>query len=154
MSAASGHVSGPEPARPGACESSSRKIIVFDGVCVLCSRWVKFVLQHDRPAEFTFAAMQSHSGQALLAQHGLEPNDPSSFLLLDQGTAYVDSDAVLRVLKHFSWPWRALATCGRLVPKRWRDAAYRCTAHNRYRWFGRFDTCSLPSSQTRHRFLT
>ena len=129
------------------------KVIVFDGVCVLCNRWVAFVLAHDRQQEFEMAAMQTAAGRALLQQHGLNPESPASFLLLDGPVAYTDSAAIVHLLSHFSWPWRTLAALLNLVPRLLRDAGYRTIARNRYRWFGRFDTCAVPDPAQAHRFL-
>ena len=127
-------------------------VLVFDGVCVLCSRWVRFVLRHDRGQRVRFAAMQSVSGRALLSAHGLDPDDPTSFLLLQGGRAYQQTDAILRLLAGFGGAWRATAAL-RLLPAALRDALYRTVARNRYRWFGRNDTCLVPSADVRERFL-
>lgn len=127
-------------------------VLVFDGVCVLCSRWVRFVLRHDRRQQVRFAAMQSGSGRALLAAHGLDPDDPTSFLLLQDGRAYQQTDAILRLLAGFGGAWRAVGLA-RVMPAALRDALYRTIARNRYRWFGRNDTCMLPPEHARDRFL-
>src|SRR5687768_11651322 len=77
------------------------RVLVFDGVCVLCSHWVGFVLAHDRHRLYKFAAMQTATGRELLRSHGLDPNDPQSFLLLEGGRGYMDTDALIRVLRSF-----------------------------------------------------
>lgn len=126
--------------------------IVFDGVCVLCNGWVRFLLKHDKRGRFQFASMQSDAGRALLAQHGLDPENPDSFLLLEDGKAYTDTTAIVRVLTSLGGIWRA----GRLVmllPRALRDGAYRTIARNRYRLFGKHAVCSVPDPATRHRFL-
>jgi predicted DCC family thiol-disulfide oxidoreductase YuxK len=127
-------------------------ILVYDGVCLLCSRWVRFVLARDRTARYRFASMQSAHGRALLREHGLDPDDPNSLLLLERGRASTDSDAILRVLDGFGGAWRAMRLL-RLVPRRLRDPAYRWLARHRYRWFGRSDTCWLPAPEHAARFL-
>lgn len=127
-------------------------VIVFDGVCALCSRWVRFLLRFDREARYRFAAMQGEHGSALLRAHGLDPQDPLSFLLLDAQGAWTDTDAILRVLTGLGGAWR-LAGVLQAVPRRWRDGAYRVLARNRYRWFGRHDACLLPDPQQAERFL-
>src|SRR5690348_4771358 len=76
-------------------------VLVFDGACVLCSRWVHFVLRHDRDARIRLAPMQSQAGRELLAKHGLDPDDPLSLLYVVDGHGYQDSDAILRVLASF-----------------------------------------------------
>lgn len=91
-------------------------------------------------------------GSALLRAHGLDPQDPASFLLLDAQGAWTDTDAILRVLAGLGGAWR-LSGVMRMVPRRWRDAAYRALARNRYRWFGRHDACHLPAPEQAARFL-
>ncbi len=135
----------PEPAAGDA-------IVVFDGVCALCSGWVGFLLRHDRARLFRFAAMQGDAGRQLLARHGLDPDDPMSFLLLDASGARTDSDAIIAVLDRLGGAWRA-ARVLRWVPRRLRDPLYRRLARNRYRWFGRRETCYLPPAAERDRFL-
>ena len=135
----------PEPAAGDA-------IVVFDGVCALCSGWVGFLLRRDRARLFRFAAMQDNAGRQLLARHGLDPDDPMSFLLLDASGARTDSDAIIAVLERLGGGWRA-ARLLRLLPRRLRDPLYRRLARNRYRWFGRRETCYLPPAAERDRFL-
>ena len=132
-------------------------VIVFDGVCVLCNGWVGFLLRHDRAGRYRYAAMQSDSGRALLEMHGLDPDDPASFLLVEHDVdesarIATDSDAIRRVLVGLGGGWR-MANLLALVPRRVRDPAYRWLARNRYRWFGRHDACTLPAPEHRHRFL-
>lgn len=127
-------------------------VIVFDGVCALCSRWVRFLLRFDRRGRYRFAAMQGTHGRGLLQQHGLDPDDPLSFLLLEDGQAWTDTDAILRVLGGLGGVWR-ITTLLRAVPRAWRDVAYRALARNRYRWFGRHDHCYLPAPGQAARFL-
>lgn len=127
-------------------------VIVFDGVCVLCSGWIGFLLRHDREQRYRFAAMQTAAGRALLQVHGLDADDPMSFLLLDEEGARTDSDAVIAVLTGLGGLWRA--ACGfRLLPRALRDPAYRWLARNRYRWFGKKEACYLPTAEHRDRFL-
>ena len=127
-------------------------IVVFDGVCALCSGWVDFLLRHDHRRQFRFAAMQGESGRRLLAGHGLDPDDPLSFLLLDADGARTDSDAIVAVLVRLGGAWR-VAGALRVLPRRVRDALYRRLARNRYRWFGKKDACYLPPAAERNRFL-
>lgn len=128
-------------------------IIVFDGVCVLCNGWVRFLLRHDREARFRFAAMQTDAGRALLARHGLDPDDPSSFLLIDDGTAWTDTDAIARVLATLGSPWTIAAALLRVTPRGLRDRAYRFVARHRYRLFGRHTACALPPEDAAARFM-
>jgi predicted DCC family thiol-disulfide oxidoreductase YuxK len=125
-------------------------IIVFDGVCVLCNGWVRFLLKRDQ-GRYRFASMQSDAGRALLASHGLDPEDPASFLLVEASHAWTDSDAIRRVLTGLGGPWR-IAVLIALVPRFLRDPLYRMVARNRYRWFGT-TSCTVPTEVQRNRFL-
>lgn len=131
---------------------SVESIIVFDGVCNLCNGWVRFLLRHDHRQQFRFASMQGEAGRRLLGQHGLDPDDPNSFLLFDAGQAFTDSAAMLRVLWRLGGLWRFSGVL-RIVPRPIRDALYRALARNRYRLFGRRQVCMLPDPKHSHRFL-
>ena len=126
-------------------------VIVFDGVCVLCNGWVRFLLKHDRVGRYRFAAMQADAGRALLARHGLDPDDPASFLLVDGTQAWTDSDAIQRVLTGLGGAWR-LAGMIAWVPRFVRDPLYRWIARHRYRLFGTTE-CRVPTDEERARFL-
>lgn len=136
---------------------SGGAVIVFDGVCVVCNGWVRFLLRHDRAGRYRFAAMQAETGRSLLATHGLDPDDPVSFLLVehDRGATprvSTDTDAIRRVLAGLGGGWR-LAHALAALPRPLRDSGYRWLARNRYRLFGRHDACLLPAAEHRHRFL-
>lgn len=128
-------------------------IIVFDGGCVLCSRWVDFVLRHDRAGRYRLAAMQGAHGRALLQAHGLSADDPASFLLVQDGRGHTDTDAIARVLHGLGGRWRVAAALLRATPRFCRDPAYRWIARHRYRLFGRRASCRLPESGQAWRFL-
>lgn len=125
-------------------------VIVFDGICVLCNGWVRFLLKRDG-GRYRFAAMQSVAGHGLLAAHGLDPEDPASFLLVDAGRAWTDSEAIARVLAGLGGGWR-LAGMIAWIPRAIRDPPYRLIARNRYRWF-RTTACTVPCESQRRRFL-
>ncbi|MDH5833059.1 thiol-disulfide oxidoreductase DCC family protein [Luteimonas kalidii] len=148
---------GPDPrgtgeASPASAGAADGGIIVFDGVCALCNGWVDFLLARDRRQRYRFAAMQSPAGRRLLAAHGLDPDDPASFLLLDAQGAHTDTDAIARVLSGLGAPWR-VAAMGRLLPRPLRDRLYRSVARHRYRLFGRRTACRVPDAAHRHRFI-
>ncbi|HDS1838399.1 TPA: thiol-disulfide oxidoreductase DCC family protein [Stenotrophomonas maltophilia] len=138
--------------RSDSAAEAGSAVIVFDGVCALCNRWVRFLLRFDRKGRYRFAAMQGAQGSAMLRAHGLDSQDPTSFLLLDEQGAWTDTDAILRVLAGLGGAWR-LTGALRVLPRSWRDAAYRALARNRYRWFGRHDACYLPAPEQAARFL-
>jgi predicted DCC family thiol-disulfide oxidoreductase YuxK len=127
-------------------------IILYDGVCVLCSRVVGFVIRHDSAARFRFASVQSEPGRRLLARLGLPLAGRDSFVLVEDGAAYLKPTAFLRIVSRHSGPWPGLAL-GRLLPVALRDWLYDRIARNRYRLFGRRETCMVPTPEVRARFL-
>jgi predicted DCC family thiol-disulfide oxidoreductase YuxK len=131
-------------------------VILFDGVCNLCNGFVQFVIRHDAAGRYRFAALQSETGRALLAAHGVAPAalaaEPDSVVLLSGGHLYSHSGAVLRIARGLGGPWR-VAALGQVLPRTWRDAAYRFVARHRYRWFGREESCWLPTPALKARFL-
>lgn len=126
--------------------------IVFDAQCLLCSANAQFVLKHDRHGRFRLASMQGEVGAALYRRFGMDPTDPETMLLVEGDRVRRDSDAVLAIYSGLGWPWRAMAVF-RLVPPALRDAAYRLVARNRYRLFGRSETCWLPHPDQAERIL-
>jgi len=127
-------------------------VIVFDGVCKLCNRCVRFVIERDPDARFRFAALQSAGGVRLLRQHGFDPRNVHTFVLLKGGRIYVRSAAALEIARQLRGPARLLALL-RIVPRRLRDRLYDVVARNRYRWFGKLDACVAPAPEVKARFL-
>ena len=137
-------------------------IILFDGVCNLCSASVQFVLKRDSKALFQFCSLQSDTGKHLLKQYGLqnyeldEPgsqkNGSASMILLEKKKALTQSSAALTVAKHLDWPWPLLYGFI-ILPRFLRDAAYNFIGTRRYRWFGEKECCWIPPQPVQHRFL-
>ena len=128
-------------------------IVLFDGVCNLCNGSVQFLIKRDREAYFRFASLQSETGQKLQAELGMDPQALDSVILVEGGRWYKESDAALRIARNLPGAWKLL-TAFRVIPRPLRDAAYRLIARNRYRWFGKSETCWLPTPELRGRFLT
>lgn len=126
-------------------------IWLYDGVCVLCSGGVHYTLRHERDHAIRFVAIQSHEGRALAQAHGIDPDDPESFLFIEDGKALAKSDGVLALLAHLRGPARLLLA-GAVLPKAIRDWLYDRVARNRYRLFGRKTACEMPDPAQRHRF--
>ena len=124
--------------------TDNRPIILFDALCVLCSANAQFVLRHDRRRLFRLASLQSEAGRALCRAHGVDPDDPSTMIVVDGDRVWRESDAVLAILSGLGPPWSAAASLG-LLPRRRRNPVYRCVARNRYWLFGKRDTCWLPA---------
>ena len=126
--------------------------LYFDGQCALCCAAVRFLIRHDRDRKLRYGSLQGQSGRQLLEARGLEPIPGSSLLLLDGGRLYSASDAVLRVCRFLDGAW-PLAQGLRWIPRPLRDGIYRLVAHNRYRWFGRLESCWLPDPALEELFL-
>ena len=127
-------------------------VIVFDGVCNLCNRWVQFLLPRDRFGVFQFAHCQSEYGKAVLNRLGEKPDDPSTVVLIDGDKVYVRSTAVLRALAALDGLWRGVLLL-LIIPRPLRDTVYTFIARRRYHWFGRTETCALPEPGWQDRFL-
>ena len=127
-------------------------IILFDAVCVLCSANAQFVLRHDKVGRFWLASMQGERGAAICRKHGMDPQSPSSLLLVEGDRVRRDSDAVLSIYEGLGYPWRLLGIL-RLVPPMLRDPVYRWVARNRYRLFGKRTACWIAPAEYRGRLL-
>jgi predicted DCC family thiol-disulfide oxidoreductase YuxK len=122
----------------------TQAVVLIDGVCVLCSRWYRFVSARDQAHRFRFVAIQEPEGRVIAERHGIDPENPMTFILLEGDAAFVRSEAGLRILGQLpGWRWTCLL---RVIPSTVRDRLYDLVARNRYRWFGRLDVCILPTS--------
>ena len=135
----------------------SKAIFLYDGVCGLCNRGVQFILRHDRKGDFRFASLQSEFAQRALARHRLNAADLDTVYVVVNGdgdeTILARSDAVLFVMREIGGIWRAGAALLGWLPRRLRDWGYAVVARNRYRAFGRYERCPVPSEDVRARFL-
>jgi predicted DCC family thiol-disulfide oxidoreductase YuxK len=129
-------------------------LVLFDGVCNLCSRSVNFIIDRDPRGTFRFALLQSDAARRALAGFGRTGpgGDPDSIVVIDRARLYERSSAVLQIARRMRGAW-PLLTVVWLVPRPLRDAVYRWGAARRYRWFGRSDTCRVPTQELRGRFL-
>jgi predicted DCC family thiol-disulfide oxidoreductase YuxK len=134
-------------------------VVLFDGTCNFCDRSVQFVIDHERDHELKFAALQSDEAKALLAKAlgdedraAAVARDLDSVVVVDGDRIYTHSSAAMRIARHLRWPWRWSRSFA-IVPRFVRDAVYRWFARNRYRWFGKTETCRVPTPELRARFL-
>ena len=135
--------------------TQSSTIILFDGVCNLCSGVVRFVIARDPHARFRFAALQSDAARRICAEVGATPPaavDPDTIIVIADGRALERSDAALAIASRLPFPWPMFGVF-RILPRVLRDWLYRFVAKNRYRWFGKSDTCMMPTPELRARFL-
>jgi predicted DCC family thiol-disulfide oxidoreductase YuxK len=139
-------VSGPNP------------IILYDGVCGLCNRLIQFVLKHDSQDRFRFASLQSDFAGRVLRGHGAAPDDlDTMYVVIDRGLRgeriTSRSDAAITVLRELGGGWTALGVALRLFPSWLRTWGYNLVARNRYRIFGKYDSCPIPPEKNRRKFL-
>jgi predicted DCC family thiol-disulfide oxidoreductase YuxK len=134
----------PDPANP---------VLLYDGVCGLCNRLVRFVLKRDRHAHFCFASLQSHHAARILEPHGLHPHDLNTLYVLADERLSTRADAVIFILRELGGLWRVAAAAFSIFPKPIRDWGYNVAARHRYRVFGKYESCPLPERKYQDRFL-
>lgn len=128
------------------------RIVLFDAECVLCSANASFILSHDKHQKFYLASMQGDVGAHLFRRHGIDPDDPTTILVIDGAKVRKDSDAVLSIYEGLGFPWYVVAIF-RIIPAVLRDPVYRLIARNRYRIFGKRKTCWIAPEHLRSRML-
>jgi predicted DCC family thiol-disulfide oxidoreductase YuxK len=138
-------------------ETKPNPIILYDGVCGLCNRLVQFVLKRDKRDYFRFASLQSDWSISLLQRYNLDPHDLDTVYIViahDQPGEQLlaRSDAILFLLRHLGGIWK-VAAVGKVLPRALRDVIYKLVARNRYRVFGKYESCMLPAPQHRAKFL-
>ena len=130
----------------------TQAVVLFDGVCNLCNHSVQFIIRRDKKDRFRFAPLQGKTGQQLLSRHGLPADSFNSFILAEGDKIYTHSTGALRMLKGLGFPW-SMAYAFILVPRFIRDGVYAAVARNRYRWFGRQESCMIPTPALKNKFL-
>jgi len=133
-------------------DAAAHPVIVFDAECVLCSANAQFVLRYDRKGLFRLASMQGEAGAAFYRRFGIDPVAPETLIVVAGDTALRDSAAVFAIWSGLGWPWRAL-TILRAIPRPIRDGMYRFIARNRYRLFGKRQSCWVPNADYADRIL-
>ena len=124
------------------------QIIIFDGYCNLCNGVVDFLINRDAKRRFVYVANQSEAGQFLLSSLGENPEEVETFFLYTKGGLYKRSTAALHVARGLGFPWN-MGLIGWIMPRFLRDAVYNWVARNRYRWFGKKDSCRMPTEEER-----
>lgn len=127
-------------------------IVLFDGVCNFCNASINFIIRRDRGGYFKFAPLQSETGERLIDEHNIDTVETDSIILVEGGRVFTHSDAALRIARRLDrmWSW---AYAFIVVPRALRDLVYKLIARNRYRIFGRRDSCMIPTPEVRARFL-
>lgn len=128
-------------------------IILFDGVCNLCSSSIQFIIKRDKKQYFRFASLQSETAKEIFKSIDIPLKSMESIVLIENKTVYVQSMAALRIAKKLGGLWPLVYYIGRMLPHSLRDTIYNWVARNRYKWFGKKDSCMLPAPGIQHRFL-
>ncbi|PKG25640.1 thiol-disulfide oxidoreductase DCC family protein [Niallia nealsonii] len=128
-----------------------KAIILFDGVCNLCNQSVQFIIKRDPKGYFTFTSIQGETGQKLLQKYQIS-NNLDSLLLIEDNNYYTKSAAALQICKHLNGFWKYLIIF-KIVPPFIRNSVYDIVAKNRYKWFGKRDSCMLPTPENKNRFI-
>ena len=131
---------------------TTQDVLLFDGVCNLCNSSVNFIIDHDPKGQFKFAALQSDFGQERLKELGFNQEEFDSLVLLSEGKVYRKSTAALRIAKKLNGLWPLLYIFI-IIPPFIRHAVYDLIGKNRYRWWGKRDSCRMPTPELRQRFV-
>jgi predicted DCC family thiol-disulfide oxidoreductase YuxK len=138
-------------------DSDVRPVVLYDGVCALCNRLVRFVIRRDRRDYFRFSAIQSDFSQSLLRRRGVDPHLLDTVYLVTGRFPHEHllsrSEAVAEILKELGGIWKISGVLFSYLPKMLRDRIYRMVASSRYRVFGKFQACPVPDATHRHKFL-
>jgi len=133
-------------------KSKDHKIILFDGVCNLCNGAVTYIIKRDKKNLFKFAALQSEIGRELTSKFNIDTSKVDSIILIDGEKHYEKSSAALRIAKYLSGAYPLLFGF-MVVPKFIRNAVYDYIARNRYKWFGKKESCMIPTAKLKDKFL-
>ena len=133
--------------------TTSPPVVLFDGVCKLCNGSVNFVLRRDRAGRLKLAPLQSDYGRKVLEEHGKISDSMDSIMFLEADQLTTKSTAIIRISKYLGGAW-PLCMIALVIPRFIRDFVYDVVAKNRYRWFGKYDTCRLPDPEFEDRFYT
>ena len=131
----------------------NKQLILYDGVCNFCDNTVQKIIKADSQNLFVFASIQSNIGQDVLKHIGINPNVDSIVLYQPNLAYFVESDAVIEIAKQLGGIYQFIQL-GQIFPKSLRDALYRYFAKNRYKWYGKKEECSIPSSEIKSKFLS
>jgi predicted DCC family thiol-disulfide oxidoreductase YuxK len=131
---------------------NSYSILIFDGECNLCNNWVKLVLRFDKKQRFKFCSLQSEQGRKLIGDQISLETLPQTVVLIENEKLYTHSTAALRVVQQLAFPVSMLVVF-KIIPVKVRDVVYNWIARNRYKWFGKQQSCRIPEPEIMHRFL-
>lgn len=131
---------------------SPNNIILFDGVCNFCNSSVNKIIKHDKKNRFKFAALQSEIGKKLLEKHSIDSTKTDSIILIENDVAFIKSAAILKISKHLNGMY-PLAYGFIIIPSFLRNFVYDFIARNRYKWWGKKDSCMIPTAEVKSKFI-
>jgi predicted DCC family thiol-disulfide oxidoreductase YuxK len=134
-------------------EEENSSIVLFDGVCNFCNSSVNFIIRHDKKKRYKFAALQSDIGRVLSEKNAIDQSKIDSIILVENGKVFIKSSAILRISQHLNYLY-PLFFGFVIIPKFIRDRVYDFIAKNRYKWFGKKETCMIPSPEIKSRFIS
>lgn len=129
----------------------NQPVVIFDGVCSLCNTTVDVLIRHDKTGTLLFGSFQDETPKAMLESFGVV-HEPTTVYLIEGGALYTESDAIIRLAKYVSFPY-SLIWLSIIFPRPIRDWVYQWVARNRYRIFGKRDTCRVPTEEEKKRFI-
>lgn len=127
-------------------------LILFDGVCNFCNYWVTFAIKRDRKNKLKFTPLQGETAKQLLPQYHINPTSLSSVIFINNGKVYTQSSAAIQICKELDGGWKLFFGLI-IIPKFFRDFLYNIIARNRYKWFGKKESCMIPTPELKERFL-
>ena len=128
------------------------RLVLFDGVCNFCNFWIQFALKHDKKGKLKFGSLQGTTAQQILPQYNIDPAVITSVIFIENCIAYRESTAALKVCKHLDGGWKLLYVFI-VIPAFLRDGIYNWIGKNRYKWFGKQESCMLPTAEQQARFV-
>lgn len=131
---------------------STQRLVLFDGVCNFCNFWIQFALKRDQKRRLKFTSLQGETAHQLLPRYHIDPTVLTSVIFIDDGKVYRESSAALRVCRYLDGGWKLLYGL-MIIPVFIRDGIYKWIGRNRYKWFGKTETCMLPTPEQRERFV-
>ncbi len=133
-------------------QNISNPIVLFDGVCNLCSTSVQFLLAFNKKENLHFASLQSNFAKELLLDQNIPNSELNTIIFIENKQVYTKSTAAFEITKHLTYPWRAMYYF-KYIPKSITDWIYNLISKNRYNWFGKKNNCLLPKPEWKHRFF-
>ncbi|TWI84861.1 putative DCC family thiol-disulfide oxidoreductase YuxK [Lacibacter cauensis] len=128
------------------------RLVLFDGVCNFCNFWIQFALKRDKKGKLKFGSLQGTTAQEILPKYNIDPTVLTSVIFIEDGVAYRESTAALKVCRHLDGGWKLLYVLI-IIPAFIRDGIYKWVGRNRYKWFGKQESCMLPTPEQRARFV-